>query len=87
MPSLSNTPMDSCVTVLTLLASPLPLAQCRELEMVETSRGDVSILEDDSLDQLKELCLVELYLEEAHFEEFCGDIMISLGRSSSQILH
>jgi len=37
--------------------------------MGETSRGDVSVLEDDSLSWLKEFTLVAPHLEEAPFEE------------------
>ena len=37
--------------------------------MSETARGDVSVLEDDSLDQSKELFSVKPYLKEASFEE------------------
>jgi len=48
-PSLSNTLIATSISDSTLLASPLPLAQCTGLEMCEISRGDVSILEDDSL--------------------------------------
>ena len=48
-PSFFGTPMDTGVSALTLLASPLPLAQCTRLEMSETSRGDVSVLNDTSL--------------------------------------
>jgi len=39
-------------------------------------RRDASVLEVDSLDPSKELSLVASYLEEAPFEEFCGDIVI-----------
>ena len=41
--SFSTTPVAT-VSDLSLLASPLPLAQCAALEMGETSRGDVSVL-------------------------------------------
>jgi len=61
-PFFSNTHMDTSVSDLTLLASPLPLAQYTGLEMSEISRVDVSVLEDDSFDQSKKLCLVEPYL-------------------------
>jgi len=44
------------------------------LEMGETSKGDVSVLEDASLLRSKELTSVEPHLEEAPFAEFCGDI-------------
>jgi len=47
--SFSSTPIATSVSDSTLLASPLPLAQCTGLEMGEISRVDVSILEDDSL--------------------------------------
>ena len=48
-PSFSSTLVATNVSDLTLLASPLPLAQCMGLEMGETSRVDVRILEDASL--------------------------------------
>jgi len=68
--------MDTSVSDLTLLGSPLPLAQCKGLEMGEISRGDVSDIEDVSLVRLKELTLVEPLCEEAPFEEFCGDVVM-----------
>jgi len=68
-PFFSSTPTDSSASDLTLLATPFPLAQCTGLEMSETARGDVSVLEDDSLDQSKELFSVKPYLKEASFEE------------------
>jgi len=46
------------------------------LEMDEVSRVDASDIEDVLLGWLKELTLVESYLKEAPFEEFCGDIVI-----------
>jgi len=49
--SFSSTLVADSVSDLTLLASPFPLAQCPGLEMGQTSKGDVSILEDDSLSQ------------------------------------
>jgi len=55
VPSFSKTHIASNVSDLTLLASPLPSAQCMGLEMGETSRGDFSVQEDDSLDQSKTL--------------------------------
>jgi len=42
--SLPNTPRDTAIGDLTLLASPLPLAQCAGLETGELSKGDASIL-------------------------------------------
>jgi len=68
----------------TLLASPIPLDQCMGLEMDEPSRGDVSPIEDDSLGWLKELTLVQPYLEEAPFE-FCDDVVMS--RAAPSIGH
>ena len=41
------TPVATRVSDLTLLAYPLPLAQCTGLEMDEISRGNVSVLEND----------------------------------------
>jgi len=77
--------MDTSVSDLTLLASPLPLAQCKGLEMGEISRGDVSDIEDVSLVRLKELTLVEPLCEEAPFEEFCGDGV--MGSATPNIMH
>ena len=62
-PSFSSIPKDTSVSDLTLLASPLPLGQGMLSEMGETSKGDVSILEDVSLLKSKELTLVEPHLE------------------------
>ena len=53
--------------------------------MGKTSKGNVSVLEDDSLDQSKKLCLVEPYLKQAPFEEFCGDIV--MGSDTPSIGH
>jgi len=53
------------------------------LEMGETSNCDVSVLEDDSLNRSKELCLVEPYLKEAPFEEFCDEIVMGSDPHSS----
>ena len=54
-PSFFSTPIAASINDLTLLASPLPLALCTRLEMGEISKGDVSVLEDDSLDGQKRL--------------------------------
>jgi len=75
-PSVSSTPLATSVGDSTLLASPLPLAQCTGLEMGETSRGDVSVLEDASILRSKALTLIEPHLEEAPFVEFCGDVVM-----------
>jgi len=75
-PSFFSTPMDTSVSKLTLLTSPLPLAQCMGLEMGEISSSDASILEDVSLVWSNESVLVEPCLEEAPFEELCGAIMM-----------
>jgi len=72
----SSTPIDTIVTNLALLASLLPLAQCTGLEMGEVFTGDATILEDALLLRSKELTLVEPFLKEAPFEEFCGDIVM-----------
>ena len=53
--------------------------------MGQTSRGDVSVLEDTSLLRLKELTLVAPHLEEALFVEFCGDLV--MGRDAPSIEH
>jgi len=81
-PSFSITPVATKVSDSTLLASPLLLAQCTGLEMGEISRGDVSVLEDDSLCWSKELTLVAPHLKEAPFVAFYGDIMMGSGTSS-----
>jgi len=44
--------------------------------MGEVSRGDASVLDGASLFRLKELTLVEPNLEEAPFDEFCGNIVM-----------
>jgi len=43
--SFSHTAIASSISDSTLLASPLPLAQCTGLEMGQISSGDVSLLE------------------------------------------
>ena len=83
--SFSSTPIATSISDSTFVASPLPLAQCTELEMGEISRSDVSVLEDDSLNQSKELTLVEPHLEEAPFVEFCDDIV--MGSDTPSIEH
>jgi len=55
---------------------------------VRFSRGDASVLEDALLLRAKELTLIEPDLDEAPFEEFCGDVMIgnvapSIGQTDS----
>jgi len=44
--------------------------------MGEISRGDVGVLEDDSLSWSKELTMVEPHLEDAPFVQFCVDIVM-----------
>jgi len=68
-PPFSNTPMDTRVSDLTLLASPLPLAQ---------SMG----LEDNSLVWLEYPILVEPCLEVAPFEKLCHDIVMGTATPS-----
>ena len=63
-PSFSSAPKDTTVGDLTLLASPLPLAQCIRLEIGELFRGVASVLEEASLLRSKELTLIEPFLEE-----------------------
>jgi len=70
--SFSSIPMDTSVSDLTLLASPLPLACCMGLEMGEISRVSASVLEDASLVWSKEPILVEPCHDEAPFEELCN---------------
>ena len=74
--SFSSTTVATSVSDSTLLASLLPLAQCMGLEMGETSRGDVSVVEDASLLRSKELALVVPHLEENPLVEFCGEIVM-----------
>jgi len=74
--SLSSAPRDTTIGDLTLLASPLHLAQCTGLETCESSKGDASFVKDNLLDWSKELILIELFLKEAPFEELCGDGMV-----------
>ena len=61
-PSLSSTLVAIGVNDSTLLTSPLPLAHCMALGMGETSRGDVSVLEDASLVWSESLVLAKLCL-------------------------
>jgi len=75
-PSFLNTPTDTSVNDLPLLTSLLPSAQFMSLEMGEFCRRGASVLEDDSLDRFKEFILVVSYVEEAPFEQFCGDIVM-----------
>ena len=75
-PSLSSTPRDTTIGDLTLLVSPLHLAQCMGLEMCDSSKGDASFVKDDLLDWSKELTLIESFLEKAPFEELCDDGMV-----------
>jgi len=77
-PSSSSTPIVTSTSDSTLLDFPFPLAQCTGLEMGETSRGDVSVLEDASLLRSKELTLVESHLEEAPLEELCADLVMGI---------
>jgi len=53
--------------------------------MGDTSRGDVSVLEDASLLRSKEHALVEPHLEETPFVEFCGNIV--MGSDTPSIRH
>ena len=48
-PSVSSTPLATSVGDSTLLASPLPLAQCTGLEIGELFGGNDSVLEEASL--------------------------------------
>ena len=72
-PSLSSTPRETTVDDLTLLASPIPLAQCTKLEMCDPSRRNASFVKDDLLDWSEEPTLIEPFLEKAPFVESCGD--------------
>jgi len=45
--------------------------------MCEHFGADANVLEDVSLLKSTKLTLVELYLEEAPFKEFCGDVVMS----------
>jgi len=55
--SLSSTPRDTTENVLSLLSSPLSLAQSTRLEMGESLRGDDGCVEDDLLDKLGDIAL------------------------------
>ena len=50
--------------------------------MGETSRGDVSVLEDASLLKSEALTLVDPHLEEAPFAELCGDLVTGIDTPS-----
>jgi len=52
------------------------------LEMGETSRVDVIVLEDISLLRSKKLIVVEPDLEEAPFMEHCGDLVMGIDTPS-----
>jgi len=80
--SSSSTPIVTSTSDSTLLDSPFPLGRCTGLEMGETSRGDVSVLEDASLLKSKEFTLVDPHLEEAPFVEFCGDLVMGIDTPS-----
>jgi len=54
--------------------------------MGEISRGNVSVLEDDSLSWSEELTLVEPHLEEAPFVEFYGDVVMGTDTLALSIL-
>jgi len=84
-PFFSSTSIATSISDLTLLVSPLPLAQCTMLEMDETSCGDVDVLEDASLVRLKEHELVEPCLKEPPFEELCSDVV--MGSDTPSIKH
>ena len=62
-PSFFSTPIDTIISNLALLTSPLSLDQCAMLELGELLRNDASVLADVSLLKSKELTLVELFLE------------------------
>jgi len=81
-PSFSSTLVATSLSDSTLLAYPLPLAQCTGLERGEISINDVSVLEDDSLSWSKELTLVEKHLEEVPFAEFSSDVAMDTGTPS-----
>jgi len=57
------------------------------LEMGETSRGDVGVLEDASLGWSKELTLVGPCLEESSFEELYGDIVMGSTTPSIELIN
>jgi len=55
------------------------------LEMGEISRGDVNVLEDDSLSWLKKRTLVVPHLGEAPFAEFYSDIVMGSDTPSIEL--
>jgi len=44
--------------------------------MGEFFKGDASFVKDDMLDWSKESTLIELFLEEAPFQQSCGDSVV-----------
>ena len=72
-PSSLSTASGTTFSALTLLASPLPLAQCTGLEIGEHSKGETSFIADAMIAWSKEPSSIESYLEEALFEELCDD--------------
>ena len=75
-PSFCNLFIDTTNSASTLLASLLPLAQCTGSKIGDLFRKNISIIEDDLLDQSKELCSVEPYVKVAPIEEPYGDVMM-----------
>ena len=82
--SLSNTPRNTNIGDLILLASPLPLTQCTRLEIGETSKSDASFVKDNLLNWMKELTLIKPYLEETPLEGSSGDNAIVGAASSTE---
>jgi len=74
--SFSNTLTDTTISVLLLLVSPLPIAQCMGLEMGEPCKDNVSVIKDALLAWLEELILIESYLVKVGLEELSGDIVM-----------
>ena len=70
-----------------LLTSPLPLAYYTGLDIRELLRDDANVLEDASLLRSQELTLVEPLLQEAPFEEFCGDIMMDSAAPNVRLIN
>jgi len=85
--SLSSTPRDTAIGDLTLLASPLPLAQCTGLEMGESSNSDASFIKGSLLDWSNGPILMQLFLEKALFEELYGDGMVVSSTPSIKHIH
>ena len=80
-PSLLSAPSETTEGVLSLLSTPLPLAQCTGLEMGESPRGGASFVEDDLLDWLGDIAL----LEPSYQDLYSDDVRVSAAPSIEHI--